>query len=395
VGGNDVDGVINIEDLHRLAKRRIPKILFDFIEGGVEDEIGIAQNENAFRNIKLVPRYGANTDKVDLSTTVFGKTYSSPLGIAPTGGAALFRRGADRMLAEAARDADVPVILSGNGTGSPEEHGSVAPEHGWFQLYPARDMKISEDILRRVRDAGMSTLVVTMDVPKSSKRERNARNGFGRPLRLSLTSKIEAATHPQWMSDYLRYGLPTWGTWAPYAGPNATPDQVADKMSEQTPIAVTWGHIEAFRKIWKGNLVLKGIMHPDDARRALSLGVDGLMVSNHGGRQLDRSPSPIEVLPALNAAVGDKMTLMLDSGARRGSDVITALCLGAKFVFCGRPTLYGAVAGGRDGARKALEIFKQEMTLNMAHLAAPDIKSLGPHLLMWDTLEDLQRNQRT
>jgi len=389
-----VPSAINVDDLRRLAKRRLPKIAYDFIEGGLEDESGIARNERAFDEVKLVPRYMVDVRTRDQSTTIFGRTYSGPIGIAPTGLAGLFRPGADLMLAEAARAANVPFIMSGTGTGSLEDLARVAPQHGWYQLYVAKDRKISEDQVRRARDAGLGTLVITVDVPINSKRERNLRNGFTRPLKLSWKTKLEACLHPAWMRDYFKGGLPLFCNWQQYAPPGSSRDEVADFVASQTPSPLLWPDVEAFRRLWPGNLVLKGIMHPDDAARAASLGVDGIMVSNHGARQLDRAPAPIEVLPAIHAAVGDRLTVMLDSGVRRGSDAIIALCLGAKFVFVGRPTLYGVAAGGVPGATRALQIFKDEVDRTMAQMGAPDIRSLGPQFLMWKDADDLRRNAR-
>jgi L-lactate dehydrogenase (cytochrome)/(S)-mandelate dehydrogenase len=387
-----LDAAINFEDLRKLAKRRLPRIAYDFIEGGLEDEHGLARNEEAFHRLQLVPRYGIDVRTIDQSTTLFGRTYSGPIGIAPTGLAALFRHGGDLMLAEAAKSANVPFIMSGASTALIEDLGRLAPEHGWYQLYPARDRAISEDMVRRARDAGLSTLVITVDVPTNSKRERNLRNGFGRPLRLSVQSKLEACLHPAWLTEYLRHGVPVFSNWQRYAPDGAGADAVAEFVSSQMPTPVTWQDIEAFRRAWSGNLVLKGIMHPADATRALAIGVDGIMVSNHGGRQLDRAPAPIDVLPAINAAVGDKMTLMYDSGIRRGSDAVTALCLGAKYVFVGRATLYGVTAGGCAGATRALAIFRDEIERTMMQMGAPDIRSLGPQWLMWQGDEDLRRN---
>jgi (S)-mandelate dehydrogenase len=389
-----VDRAVNVDDLRKLAKRRLPKIAYDFIEGGLEDERGIARNAEAFGEFRLVPRYGVEVARIDQSTTLFGRKFASPIGIAPTGLGGLFRRGADLLLAEAARDADVPFIMSGSSTGLIEDLARIAPAHGWYQLYLAKDRRISEDMVRRARDAGLSTLAITLDVPVNSKRERNVRNGFVRPLRLTFRTKLEACLHPDWLVDYLRYGMPVLSNWQAYAPKGASAAEIAEFVASQTPSPVLWRDVEAFRRQWPGNLVLKGIMHPEDAVRAAALGVDGIIVSNHGGRQLDRAPGPIEVLPAIHAAVGDKLTLMYDSGIRRGSDVIIALCLGAKFVFMGRPTLYGVAAGGMAGASRALQILKQEIGTAMAQLGAPDIASIGPQFLMWKDADDLSRNVR-
>jgi L-lactate dehydrogenase (cytochrome)/(S)-mandelate dehydrogenase len=387
-------GVVNIEDLRKLAKKRLPKIAYDFIEGGTDDETGLVTNEQAFRQARIVPRYLVDVSVRDQSTTIFGRTYSSPIGIAPTGLAGLFRRGADLMLAEAARDANVPFIMSGSSTGSIEDLAKLAPDHGWYQLYSSKDEAISEDLIKRTADAGLKTLVFTVDVPEGSNRERNQRNGWGRPLKLSLATKLEALEHPAWMLEWLRHGTPYFSNWAKYAGPGASAEKVADLVAYQNRAPMTWKHVERFRSIFKGNFVLKGIMHPDDAVRAHALGVDGIMVSNHGARQLDNAPSPLHVLPAINEAVGDKMTVMFDGGVRRGLDAIIALCMGAKFVFQGRPTLYGVTAGGVAGAKTALGIFRKEIDISMAQIGATKIADLGPQYLMWKDIEDLRRNRR-
>jgi (S)-mandelate dehydrogenase len=388
-----MQGVVNIDDLRKLAKKRLPKIAYDFIEGGTDDEVGLNTNEQAFRQARIVPRYLVDVTVRDQSTTLFGRTYSSPIGIAPTGLAGLFRRGADLMLAEAARDANVPFIMSGSSTGSIEDLGKLAPDHGWYQLYSAKDQSISEDMIKRAGDAGLKTLVFTVDVPEGSNRERNARNGWGRPLKLSLATKLEALEHPAWMLEWMRHGTPFFNNWAKYA-PAKDANSVADFVAQQNRAPMTWKHVERYRSLFKGNFVLKGIMHPDDAIRAHSLGVDGIVVSNHGARQLDNAPSPLHVLPAIRDAVGDKMTVMFDGGIRRGLDAVIALCMGAKFVFQGRPTLYGVTAGGVEGAKTALGIFRREVDLSMAQMGAPRIADLGPQFLMWKDEEDLRRNRR-
>src|SRR5260370_6588531 len=222
-----MNGVVNIEDLRKLAKKRLPKIAYDFIEGGTDDEVGLVTNEQAFRKARIVPRYLVDITTREQSTTLFGRTYSSPIGIAPTGLAGLFRRGADLMLAEAAREANVPFIMSGTGTGSIEDLAKVAPDHGWYQLYSAKNQAVSEDMIKRVSDAGLKTLVFTVDVPEGSNRERNVRNGWGRPLKLTWATKLEALGHPAWMMEWLRHGTPYFNNWAQYAGDGADANHVA------------------------------------------------------------------------------------------------------------------------------------------------------------------------
>lgn len=377
------EDAVNLEDLHKIAKRKLPRFCFDFIEGGVEDEKGLDRNTGAFDHHALVPRYLVDVSEVDQKVELFGRTYASPFGIAPTGIAGLFKPGADLMLAEAAKAANIPFILSGAGTASIEEAARVAPETTWYQMYGSRDFKITEDLVKRTADAGLQTLVWTVDVPVTPRRERNIRNGFKRPLKISPWLAVDALLHPAWTLNYLRNGgLPRVETWAKYAPAGADAHGVADTLGANTPTPnQTWERLEAVRKQFPGNIVLKGIMHPDDAVRAMNVGVDGILVSNHGGRQLDRSAASLEMLPLIREATGGKLALFLDSGIRRGSDAMVARCLGADAVFVGRPTLYGAVAGGRAGADKAIDILQTEIDLNMKQLGCPRFDDLGPDFL--------------
>ena len=373
-----IDDAVNYQDLRALAKKRLPKIAFDFIEGGADDEIGLDRNQQAFRNIALVPRYMRNIDGCDRKTELFGRTYDSPFGISPTGLAGLFRPGADLMLAEAARAANIPFVMSGSATCTVEELAKVAPEQGWYQLYAARDDNISGDLINRAEVAGLSTLALTVDVPVHSNRERNFRNGFTRPLKLSWSTKLDTLNYPGWLAGYLTHGMPMLANWKQYAGEGASADDVANLVASQVTAPLNWDNVARYRDMWPRNLVIKGIMHPDDAVRAAELGCDGIVVSNHGARQLDRAPGAIEALPGIVDAVGDRMTVMLDSGVQRGSDIVTALCLGAKFVFVGRATLYGVAAGAVPGAAKAIDILRKEFDLIMGQIGAPDLSHLGP-----------------
>ncbi len=372
-----IDDAVNIEDLRLIAKRRLPRLCYDFIEGGVEQEVGLQRNIDGFARHRLVPRYLVDVSKRDQSTTVFGRTYASPFGIAPTGLAGLWRHGTDLVLAEAAAQANIPFILSGSANASIEQAVKVAPQHAWYQLYPTRDRALSADLIKRCHDCGVETLVLTVDVPVRTKRERNIRNGFTIPLGLKATTILEALRHPAWIAEYLRHGKPMLESLVPYAPAGADADGVAAFSNQQLPAPQSWADVETFRKLWPGNFVIKGIMHPGDAVRAAECGVDGLIVSNHGGRQLDQSPSSIEMLPPIKAAVGDRMTLMLDSGVRRGADALIALCLGARMVFTGRATLYGAVAGGAVGARRAIDILRGEIDLTMGQMGCAAVTELG------------------
>src|SRR5215469_4471364 len=389
----NLDRAVNIEDLHRMAKRKLPKIMFDYIEGGVEDERGLARNEAAFHHHKLLPRYLVDVSKRDQTRTIFGRKFNSPFGISPTGGVALYqRRGGELLLAEAARDANIPYIMSGGSNYSMEEAARIAPDNTWFQMYAAKDPDVTDALVGRARDNGLGALVLTVDVPVHPKRERNYRSGFANVRsggvieavqKLKPSIIVEALTHPQWVIDYVRHGgAPILGNWAPHANNGASTADVIRFGRTQTPAsAQTWRDLERYRRLFPRPLVVKGILNPADALRAAEIGVEGIIVSNHGGRQLDQAPASLDVLPAIKAAVGDRLTVMLDSGVRRGADILIALCLGAQFVFFGRPTLYGAIVGGLPGVKKAISIFRDEIDLVMGQIGCPSLDQIGPDFL--------------
>jgi L-lactate dehydrogenase (cytochrome)/(S)-mandelate dehydrogenase len=324
-----------------------------------------------------------DVSKRDQTVDLFDRRYASPFGISATGLAALFRPGADLMLAECAAQANIPFMMSGMSTASIEAAAKVAPSHSWYQLYVARDHEITLDLIRRAREAGFSTLVVTVDVPASTKRERNLRNGFSLPPQLSAATILDTLRHPGWLAGYLRHGMPRFDNWERYARANSTTQQINAFAAIQAPAStITWTDLEEYRRIWPRHLVVKGIMYREDAIRAAQIGVDGIIVSNHGGRQLDQAPAPLEVLPGINDAVGDKVTLMVDGGVRRGADIIMALCHGARFVMVGRATLYGAAAGGIAGVQKAISILREEVDLVMAQIGCPTVPELNESFLL-------------
>ena len=395
-----IDQAVNIEDLHRMAKRRLPKIAFDFIEGGLEDERGLERNTSAFHKHQLLPRYLVDVSTRDQRATLFGHTYASPFGISPTGGASLFRDGADLMLAGAAVEANIPYIMSGASNASIEAAAKVAPNNTWYQLYAPRDPRVCADLIRRTADAGLGALVLTVDTPVGAKRERNIRNGFAnvrgglsQALSLKPSILVEAMTHPGWIVEYFRRGggTPMLQNWQPYAPAGSDAEAVYKHSALLRPFnAQTWRDLENYRRMFPRALVVKGIMDPADALRAAEIGCNGVIVSNHGGRQLDQAPASLDVLPAIKAAVGDKMTVMLDSGVRRGADILIARCLGAQFCFMGRPTLYGAAAGGLAGVKKAVDILRGEIDLVMGQIGCPSLDQLGPDFLWRD---DWARNR--
>lgn len=372
---------VNIDDLRRLARRRLPRFVFDYIDGGAEDEAGLARNVDAWRGLQLVPRYLVDVSRVEQSTMLFGQCQASAFGIGPTGLAGFARPGADLMLARAAAQAGIPFVLSGAGTASVEAVARAVQAPFWYQLYVSRDAAITADLIRRAREAGVETLMLTVDVPVHGKRERDIRNGFVPPVRPSPALLWDMLCHPRWLAGIARHGLPRFENWAPYAGPGASATAIAAFFTSQIPFTQTWRDLESFRQRWPGRLVIKGILHPDDARRAVALGVDGIVVSNHGGRQLDCAPTAVEAFPALREAVGPGFTLMLDGGVRRGADVVRARALGADFVFLGRASLFGVAAGGEQGAAHAIDIIKREIDQTLAQTGSPQLAQLGPDCL--------------
>ena len=378
-----IESAINLDDIRRLARRKLPRIAFDFIDGGADDERCLLRNRQAFERHCLVPRYLRDVSRREQSVVLFGRTYASPIGISPTGLSGLFRPDADLMLAAAAREANVPFLLSSAANSALEDVMQIAPEHVWFQMYCTSDDGINADLVSRAAKAGVRVLVVSIDVPVNSNRERNRRNGFSRPFRMTPAVVLEAMGHPAWVLRYLRTGgIPMMRNWQPYAQEGATAAEVADLYGRLTPAPmVSWEHLQRIRESWRGPLVIKGLLHPDDAREAVRLGADGLVVSNHGGRQLDAAPSPLEMLPAIRAAVGDEATLILDSGVRRGSDVVIARCLGANSAIFGRPTLYAVAVGGQPGAARALQIMRSEIDVVLAQIGCRAFEELDASYL--------------
>ncbi len=374
---------INLHDFRALAIRKLPKIAFDFIDGGADDELGMLRNREAFSKHQLLPRYLVDVTKRDQSVELFGRRYASPIGISPTGMAGLFRTGADAMLAAAAKKANVPFLLSSASNLKIEEAARIAPDNVWFQMYATCDPAINYDLVKRAREAHVGVLVITVDVPVNSNRERNRRNGFTRPFRMTPAIMLDALTKPRWVMEYLKSGgMPMMSNWQPYAKEGASADEVADMYGTLTPAAMTsWNTVAAIREQWKGPLVIKGLLHPDDAIMAAEQGADGIIVSNHGARQLDNAPSPLTMLPAIQAAVGKRVTLMLDSGVRRGADVVTAKCLGAQSCFFGRPTLYAVAALGQEGADQVFAIMRREVDAVLTQIGCGVFETLDGRYL--------------
>jgi L-lactate dehydrogenase (cytochrome)/(S)-mandelate dehydrogenase len=368
--------IVNIQDMRAAARRRLPRTVFDYIDGGVEDEAGLARNTGAFADVTLTPRYLVDVAERSQKTALFGQLYDSPFGIAPTGMANLAWHDADLCLARAAAAANIPVTLSTVGSTAIEDFAAAAPDHFWFQLYAQKDRNVTGDLIRRAADAGAKGLMVTVDVPLPAKRERDIRNSFVLPPRIGMKHFVDGARRPGWALSYLRHPTPNFNSIAKYTDAGASTQELARFIASRLSQSFTWDDLKWARDAFDGPLVVKGVMSIEDAKQAKALGAEGIVLSNHGGRQLDAAPSPIEVLPALREAVGDDMAILFDSGIRRGSDIGKALALGADFCFVGRATLYGAAAAGQAGVERSLDILRDELDRFLGQSGYPDIKNL-------------------
>lgn len=364
----------SVADLERAARRRIPKFAWDYLNGGIGDETCLRRNRQAFDAVELTPRYLRDVSHCDISTALFGKHYAMPIGIAPVGLAGMIWPGAEMALAKAAWKARIPYVLSMVGTTALEDIAEVTEGWAWFQLYPAADLDITKDILARAASAGYHELVVTVDVPIGAKRERELRNGLTLPLKLTPANVLGAVSCPWWTLSLLRHGMPRFRNLIPYAPPDMEGmGGLAAFASTLMASGVTHDLLKRIRNQWKGTLIVKGLLSAEDAMNVINIGADGVIVSNHGGRQMDAAPASIEALPEIVRAVGDRCTVMLDSGARNGTDVLRALSRGATFVFSGRSFYYGAGALGAKGGTQCIEIFRDEISRGLAQIGFTDI----------------------
>lgn len=368
---------VSVADLRRLARRKLPRLVFDYIDGGAEDEVAMANERAALDAVRLVPRVARDVTARETGATLFGRRWAMPFGVAPTGLADLARPGADLLIARAAAAADVPYVLATVASTEIEAIAAAIPGHWWFQLYMPADRAIGADLLARARDAGAGALVVTLDVPAPGKRERDLRNGFSLPLRPTAGTVLDMALHPGWCWRMGRAGAPRFATLAKYAPPRSGAQSLAAFMARQITADLTWEELERLRAGWRGPMLLKGILAAEDVDRAARIGMDAVWLSTHGGRQCDAAVAPIRALPAAVAAAAGRCRVVLDGGIRRGRHIAAALSLGAAFVFAGRPTLYGA-AIGPHGPALALTILADEFSRALAMLGCAGVADLAP-----------------
>ena len=374
--------VLSLEDLEAAARRHLPRPVFGYIAGAAETNWSLQDNRAAFSEWGFVPRVLTNTASRHATTTLFGETWAQPFGIAPMGLMALAGYRGDLAMARAAAAAGIPMLLSGASLIAMEDVAAANPA-AWFQAYLCGEPEEMLALVERARRAGFGTLVVTVDVPALANRENNVRTGFTVPLRPSARLAWDGLSHPAWslftfLRTLLRHGVPRFENHGAVPGlPILARDIAVQRAARDT---LDWRILDQVRRAWPGRLVVKGVLDAGDARQAREMGADGVILSNHGGRQLDGSVAPLRVLPEVVAALGD-FPVMLDSGVRRGSDVLKALALGARFVFVGRPFLYAVALGGETGVRYAVELLAQEILRNMSMLGVNGLSELGPDRL--------------
>ncbi len=375
--------ILSLADFEREAEKRLPRPIFGYVAGACEDGQSLRANRDVFAEYELLTRILVDISKRSQQVEVFGKTYNAPFGMAPMGITAMSAYRGDIVLAEAAARANVPMIMSGSSLIRMEELVERAPD-AWFQAYlPGKTEQIAP-LIDRVAAAGFKTLVITVDTPSSANRENNVRTGFSTPLRPSVRLAWQGITHPRWLfgtflKTLARHGMPHFeNSFATRGAPIMSANVMRDFSSRGH---LNWDHVRAIRAQWKGPMVIKGILHSADAALCKQYGMDGVIVSNHGARQLDGAVAPLRVLPQILDAFKDG-PVMLDSGVRRGSDIVKAIALGARCVFLGRPFNYAAAVGGPAGVDHAISLLEQEVSRNMAMMGVNTLKELTPEFLV-------------
>jgi (S)-mandelate dehydrogenase len=380
--GRDLTRVLNVADLREVARRRLPHFVFEYVEGGAEDENTLRCNRRAFEELSFIPQTLIDTTARHHKIELFGRPAAAPIIVAPTGMNGIIHPQGDLWLARAAASLGVPFCLSTVATTRLEDVAAAAGGRLWMQLYVMRDRSVAEDIMRRVDAAGYEALVFTTDANVFGSREWDRRS-YRAPGKPTLRAMLDALRHPRWIREVLlKEGMPRFRNFEKFLPPGA-----ATAVGGSTIIpklfapSITWDDIAWIRRHWPRKLIIKGVLSVPDAERAADLGCDGIVLTNHGGRQLDSCVAPIQVLPEIAAAVGRRMTIIVDSGFRRGGDIVKALACGAHAVMIARATLYGLAAAGEPGVRLALDILVSEIDRVLGQLGCRSVSELGPHLL--------------
>jgi (S)-mandelate dehydrogenase len=379
--GRDVARALNIADLRDIALRRVPGFVFEYVESGAEDEATLRGNCEALARLRLIPQTLVDTSGRHLRSTILGQPANAPLIIAPTGLNGLLHPDADVTLARAAAKLGVPYTLSTVSTTRLEEVASRAGGRLWMQLYVVKERALGRDIMHRAAAAGYEALLFTTDANVFGNREWDQR-GYRKPGKPTLRASLDALRHPRWLWEVLlRNGMPRFRNLEPFVPANLTPMGASTVIPRLFDATICWNDIAWIREHWHGKLLLKGVLSVADAERAASLGADGIVVSNHGGRQLDYCVAPIDMLAEIKAAVGTRLTVLVDGGFRRGTDVVKALALGAEAVLLGRAALYGLIAGGAAGVERALTILTTEIDRVLGQLGCNSVAELAPQFV--------------
>jgi len=372
----------SIEDLRLAAQRRLPRALYDFFDGGAEDEMTLRANRQAFQDLRFRPQVLRNVSVIDTQREVFGRIIAMPMATAPTGALGYGYPGVDVAIAKAAVAAGIPYILSSTATASMERIAKAVQGRLWFQPYTLKDKDFFFGLIRRALAADYEALVITVDLPVGGNRERDRRNHFSVPFKFTGHNLWDFASKPAWWSRIARHGMPVMENLLGLAAHQTSASALASSVGRNHDTGFDWAALQQVRDLWPRPLVLKGILHPADAERACAMGCDALVVSNHGGRQLDGAVASLHALPDVLRAVRGRIPVWVDGGVRRGQDVVKALALGAHGVLIGRAMVYGATATGQAGAQRALAILKDELIRTMSLCGTSSLSDIRAELLM-------------
>ena len=372
---------VSIEDLRLKAKRKLPRCIFDFYDGGAEDELTLNANRQSFQNVMLTPRILRGVDKVDTRVDMLGETCGLPIAIAPTGALGYGKHGADLAIAKAAAAKGLIYTLSSSATTSIEHIAREAPGRHWFQAYILKNKDFFYSLIDRAQAAEYEGLMITVDLPVGGKRERDNKNKFAIPFKLNSRVALDFLAHPLWLGELIYNGMPVLENMVGLEGQNRGINHLASSVGRNYDPAFNWDDLKRIRDYWHKKLIIKGVMHPEDAVRLMEMGCDAVVVSNHGGRQLDTANSTLSALPTIVKAIDGKIPVLLDGGIRRGSDILKAIALGANGVLTGRATLFGAISSGQPGATHALNILQEELVRTMQLCGVSEINQITPELL--------------
>ena len=371
----------SIDDLRKRAQKKIPKFAFEYLDGGCNEDVNLIRNTSELREVQLEPNYLRNHGGSSTKTKLFGIEYDAPFGIAPVGLQGLMWPNSPEILAKAAFKHNIPFILSTVTTTSIERAAELTEGKAWFQLYHPTEERLRDDIINRAAAAECPVLVILCDVPTFGFRPRDIRNGLAMPPKMNLANILEGFTHPHWSLQTLKHGIPSFATLKPYMPKNLDLKQLGKFMDQTFSGRLNEEKIKPIRDMWKGKIVLKGVASHYDAEQAIRLGLDGIIVSNHGGRQLDAGESTIKPLASIAEKYGDQIEVMMDSGIRSGPDVARALASGAKFTFMGRSFMYGVSALGKNGGNHTISLLKTELQQVMEQICCEKVEDFPDHLI--------------